>query len=500
LPKKSLAGQKNLHIQVDLTAHCAGIPSTLLLLFLSVLVFLNACSPPPLPLATPTTAAPVLSPTATGTALAPTSSPTATITPLPTSSLEVNRSDLNGTEITFWHPWPSEIIPNLVAEFNASNEFGIVVESIYQGNINSLYEQIADPELVTSLPNLTIGSSDQVSSWIAQGKPVVDLSAYLEDPQWGLSPEERADFFQIFLEQDVSTQSQIGFPASRSSQLIFYNASWGEELGFTSPPDTPQEFMEQACAASRANSTNDESEDDGTGGWLINTTPSAVLSWIYAFGNPVVLADGSGYQFDTSQTEQAFVFLKELFDQGCAWEVLESPHETQFAARRAIFTTGSLTDLEYQSQELRQADNKDKWTVIGFPSPDGEPVISVYGPSFLIFAGSEEENLAAWLLIEWLTSPEQQAKFVTAHGSFPTRESTMGLLGDYAVDNPQWAAAQELLASAQPEPNLESWNVVRWVLSDVGTQLFRYYFTPERIPATLELMDETASELHQRTQ
>jgi hypothetical protein len=37
---------------------------------------------------------------------------------------------------------------------------------------------------------------------------------------------------------------------------------------------------------------------------------------------------------------------------------------------------------------------------------------------------------------------------------------------------------------------------VRWILNDVGTQIFRYYFTPDRIPATLELMDETAAELH----
>ena len=48
-------------------------------------------------------------------------------------------------------------------------------------------------------------------------------------------------------------------------------------------------------------------------------------------------------------------------------------------------------------------------------------------------------------------------------------------------------------------PGLKSWKVVRWILGDVGTQIFRYYFTPQRIPATLELMDETAAELHIQT-
>ena len=75
----------------------------------------------------------------------------------------------------------------------------------------------------------------------------------------------------------------------------------------------------------------------------------------------------------------------------------------------------------------------------------------------------------------------------------------MDYLDSYASQNPQWAAAQELLAVAQPEPGLESWKNVRWILGDVGTQIFRYYFTSDRIPATLELMDETAAELHEFT-
>ncbi len=76
----------------------------------------------------------------------------------------------------------------------------------------------------------------------------------------------------------------------------------------------------------------------------------------------------------------------------------------------------------------------------------------------------------------------------------------MDFLADYASENPQWAAAQELIAHARPEPGIQSWKEVRWVLGDVGTQIFRYYFTPDRIPSTLELMDETAAELHERTQ
>ncbi len=464
------------------------------------MALLAACSGQPTPTPLVLFETPESTPTPTTPGI--TSTPTATITPQPTSSLEVDGSDLNGLTLTFWHPWSGETgaaIQESIEDFNATNEFGIMVESIYQGTFNSLYERIEVAEPAAGLPNLAVGANYQIQSWITSGKPVTGLTIFVNDPEWGLSTEELADFYSVFLEQDVNEQNRFGFPAVRSAPLMFYNTTWAKELGFSSPPSTSEEFKEQVCAAARANSSNDLPQDDGSGGWLINTTPAGILSWMYAFGSSVIHPEGSGYQFNTPQTENSFLYLKDLFDQGCAWEVTESPAEIEFANRRALFITGSLSDLSFQAFEFERASNNDAWTVTGFPTPQGDAVINVNGPSFVMFAGTPEENLAAWLVIKWLSSPEQQAKFIEAHGTFPTRASAMDFLGSYARENPQWAAAQELLAEAQPEPGLESWRVVRWILGDVGTQIFRYYFTPDRIPATLELLDETAAELHSMT-
>lgn len=471
------------------------------LLVISVsIIFLAACSSEPPPTLTEVIETLEITPSPTSTATQ--IPPTPTVTPQPTSSLGLKPSDLNGVKVTFWHPWSGETekaVQESIAEFNASNEFGLTVEGISKGTIDALYEMIDSAEAASVLPNLALGANYQIQSWISAGEPVTNLNTFVDDPEWGLSAEELSDFYPVFLEQDVNEQIRFGFPAIRTAPLIFYNSSWGKELGFSSPPSTPDEFMEQACAAALANNRNDLPEDDGTGGWLIDTTPSGVLSWIYAFGSSVTLPDGSGYKFDSPQTADSFQFLKDLFDQGCAWELLESSAEVEFANRRALFITNSLGDVDDQREELELADNNDLWTVMGFPTPSGEAVIDVYGPSFVIFAGTPEENLASWLVIKWLSTPEQAAKIAAARGTFPTRASALESLDSFARGNPQWAAAQELLAVAQPEPGFESWNAVRWILGDVGTQLFRYYFTPERIPATLELMDETAIELHELT-
>ena len=486
----------------DLTADrvTASVDFTRLKLISFILfgIFLvAACNSQPSPTPTALSATLVLSPTSTR--LPVTRTPTPTITPQPTSSLGINEADLERITLQFWHPWTGETeatILDSLAEFNTSNKYGITVEGISHGSLNALYENTGTAEQETGLPNIAVGANYQIQSWISNGKPVTGLNNYVNDPEWGLSPEELGDFHDIFLQQDVKAGNRFGMPAVRTAQVMFFNTTWGDELGFSDPPATPDEFKAQACAAAQTFQNNDSVQDDGSGGWLVNTTPPGVLSWLYAFDSSVLLPDEAGYRFNSPESEAALLFLKELFDEGCAYEVLESPAEVEFANRRALMITSSLSDIGYQNSEFDRLENRDRWTVTGFPSPGGKAEISVYGPSYVMFAGTPEENLAAWLVIKWLLSLEQESKLIQARGTFPIRTSTMDFLNEYESENPQWTAAQELLMQAQAEPGLESWGRVRWILGDVGTQIFRYYFTPARIPATLELLDETAAELH----
>ena len=109
---------------------------------------------------------------------------------------------------------------------------------------------------------------------------------------------------------------------------------------------------------------------------------------------------------------------------------------------------------------------------------------------------SPEEQLAAWLLAKWFSQPENQAHMIQASGYLPVRRSVQEHLDPQNPPLDQWSQAVDLLEYAHPEPNYASWSTVRWAVSDVATQLFRWYFTLEQLPATLELLDETAVEIH----
>jgi multiple sugar transport system substrate-binding protein len=419
----------------------------------------------------------------------------------PSATLEVSSEDLQGIKISLWHPWSAavgEAWNTLVSEFNSSNEYGITVDSAYQGNYNELYEKVQAAIAAGAPPNLAVGYNYEILSWNAGGRGTVDLNTYVDDPRWGLGSQEQDDFYPPFWTQDVIDGARLGLPAQRFAQLIYYNLTWARELGFETLPGTPQQFKRQACAAAEANNRDDDPDNNGTGGWVTNTSPSAVLSWMYAFGGEVVNTAGTGYNFDTPQIQAAIAFLKDLYDSGCAWQTDGDFAEEEFANRQALFVTGSIADLPAQKKALDQAANQDDWTVIPFPSAVRQLVIDVYGPAFAMFKSSPQEQLASWVFLKWFLSAETQARWIAAGHTYPLQASTTQLLKDFANTHPQWAGAQDLLPFAKTEPGFQSWSLVRWAVGDVGTQTFRSYFTPDRIPATVELLDKTAAELHQR--
>jgi ABC-type glycerol-3-phosphate transport system substrate-binding protein len=476
--------------RVNLTAY-----STILLALLLALS-LGACSRTPTQ--TPPTAEITPAPEKTTTQ---TPVPTATQTPIPTISIDVDPEELQGIRVELWHPWSGRIaatVSALVRAFNSENNYGITVEAVSLGNYNDLYSEVESAIQTGAPPHLAVGYNYIIQSWNTSSARVIDLTPYVNDAEWGLVPEEQASFYPLIWEQDVVADVRLGLPAQRFAQLLYYNQTWARQLGFSTAPVTPEDFRRQACAAALANNADNDPENNGTGGWVVNTNPQTILSWMYAFDSDIIQSNRSGYRFNTPQTQNTLEYLRRLYDNGCAWLMLSDYAEPHFAARRALFVSGSLADLPYFSAALEEAGNQDDWTVLGFPTPEQVPVVDVYGPAYAMFASTPEEQLAAWTFLHWLLKPENQARFIEASGTLPLGTSAMDHLQEYAQEHPQWAAAADLINNARSEPDLLSWSVVRWTLGDVGTQVFRSYFTTDYITDTLTLLDETANELHRQ--
>jgi len=444
------------------------------------------------PTAAPATLTVSSSPPETPTLVAdtPTPSPTAT----PTRALNVQPQELKGIRVQFWHPWsgPSgESIQSLAREFSASNPWEIAVDANYRGNLDELAASVEAAFSNEAPPDLIPVYLYQAQTWDSQAR-LVDLTGYVNDPEWGLAAGDQADFYPPFWEHDVVQGKRLGVPALRSGMLLYYNLSWAQELGFTSPPTNPQDFQSQACAANAAYRADGSTSNDAIGGWAFSTQYPSMLGWLGAFGAQVTRSGQAGYQFNTPEVAAAFAYLKGLYDQKCAFVPNNTYAEADFATRRALFISGSITGIPIQQDALRRSASADQWTVLPFPSPGGRPAVPVYGPSYSVIRTTPASQLAAWLFVRWLLQPENEARFASASSSFPLRQATLDLLADYRRQNSQWAAAVDLLEAAQPEPQLPSWQIVRWSLSDAARQIYRFYF-----PELPELLENTANELDQ---
>lgn len=412
-------------------------------------------------------------------------------TPLP---IEINPDDLRGVRLEFWHPWAHEVntvVESLVDRFNAENDYDILVDSSSKGN--NLYLDVRSGISAGAIPDVVLAVNSQVHSWNGYGNVIQDLNMYVGDPVWGLRESEVGDYLPVVWEQGVVSGNRFGIPGFNSSMVIAYNQTWARELGFDTPPKTPTEFKSQACAA--AASTNIGGSEP-VGGWIANDDPATIMSWLLAFGEDGVKDSGDGYEFATPEAEAAFDFIKGMFKSGCAWIPEDKYPDDEFATRKGLFYTTSITGFPALSAAFELNEWGDVWIPLPFPSEDGRPVIHLYGLSYAMMKSSQEEQLAAWLFIKWMTQPESQALIIEASSSYMNQASSNRFLEDYVRKHPQWAAAQEFIPFGVVEPHFGSWGIARWVLSDAVAVLLQPDFASEGIPLLLDELNLTLAETH----
>jgi multiple sugar transport system substrate-binding protein len=443
-------------------------------------VLLSACQPPSL---------------ATKAVSASTRTPEPASTPAPGEVLGIPEEALQGVSIQVWMPWfgvDASLFESQVSEFNKVNQWGIKVETTSQSNYTVLYDKVTAALSTPDRPQLVIAFPEHALSWESTGQ-LVELDRYIDDPEYGLTSDDVRDFPTVFWTQDTVGGKRFGIPAERTARFLLYDTAWARELGFESPPKDPAELRQQACRAHLAMLTDSDRSNDGQGGWLVDTSATTFLSWMSAFGGGVL--EGNSYRFLTPKNLAALTYVKQLYDEGCAWSAQSGADlPTAFAARKALFATAPLEQFPDYSRAVAASENADEWTVIAFPGYEQTGLV-VYGSSYVILKASPEQQLASWLFVRWLLSTENQKKWVEVNGMFPLRTSALEELGDYKKSHPQWAQAVELLPQAQMEPQLASWQKVRIMIGDGFDAMFRSNTAVGRVAEILAIMETTARDL-----
>jgi multiple sugar transport system substrate-binding protein len=407
--------------------------------------------------------------------------------------------DLSGATVDFWHVYGEGddlalLIEPLVEEFNASNEYGITVTSVDQGDYSPLEDAMNAGIQSGDLPQLVQAYTSALYNWDTVDL-VVDLNPFIADETFGLTEEEIADIYPGIYSFGITGDGRrLSWPITQSTNVLVYNFTWAKELGFDAAPTTPEELKTQLCAAAEANATDNDPDNDGTGGMVWFPSASNFLTFLHAFGGAELNADGTAYDFNTPAAKAAAMYINDLRDAGCTYEAEGYPNPQQ-AERLALVTLSSTAGLKYYGYAFADAENDDEWGFIAAPGPDGGQGTDSFVQTFGILKSTPEQELASWIFLKYLTTAEVQAEWIKMSGYLPTKFSTEGMLDDYVASVPQYQSSLVLAAIGQGEPEtFPAWNSVRRAVEDAAAQLYAAE-DEAAVEAVLAELNITAAEL-----
>jgi len=383
------------------------------------------------------------------------------------ASSDLEKLDPDGALVIYWHALSGtaqDRLLEMIDDFNASNEWGITVVGEYQGDLETLYDNVIAGLPTGQLPHMVMTDPSLAAAYASQAA-AVSLAPYIESRNWGFTRAERDDFFPSALRSDRLPQfkSQLySFPACRSLQVLYYNVDWLKELDGNAPPQTWDEFRELACAASVP--------ADGLFGFEMGMDSSIFSSLLLTQDESLINADATAYTLGGDRGRITLQFLQALMSEGCAqWEPEEGTLPADFIAGRVMFVIDSSDRLLTYQRAIAEGANFD-WTVSSLPHTTEQPLIGVDGNSLTILRSTPKEQLAAWLFIKWLTEPEQQARWSQHAACFPTRRSAFEEMASFLEAHPKYSVASQLLEQEWiTEPNVNAYSACR---VEIGRMLY----------------------------
>jgi len=401
-----------------------------------------------------------------------------------------------------------EIIEALREVAREYNSYGIVVNASLQGSYGDIFNKMTTGIAAggTDLPQLVVAYQNQAATYQLD-EALVNIDAFVNSATWGLSAEEQADFFEAFYTSDVFPtydNARLGFPPNRSMEVMYYNIDWLAELeaagavSFSGAPQTPEQFVEAACAATANPFSMTANPDVPSVGYQLSVDASRFASWTFAFGGDIFDYENGIYALNGEASVAAMEMLQGLFADGCAVEVTESfGDQTSFGQGVTLFTVGSSSGLPFYGSAVtggyEATDNPEgfEWSVGAIPHTTAEPVQNIYGASVSIVNSTPEQELAAWLFIKYYTDPRVQAIWAVAANYFPVRASTAAELETYFADNAAYATAFDLLQFGYSEPPVANYEFVRGEISSV--MAFLVQNPDEDVQAALDELNEVAN-------
>ena len=321
-------------------------------------------------------------------------------------------------EIEYWHRQGGDtalLLETLASEFSAANEGKIKLTSIAQGNIQELNQKVRAAAAGGGMPGALMADDYDITQY-AFSNLLTPLEDYVGDADAGLSQEQIDDILPNQFNRhklDIYDGHMMSFPQGFSGFTTYWNVDALGKAGMDAPPTTWDEFPAYARTVSAAN--------DNIPAWLISGPGDRFISTLLTYGVEWMKPGSEESNFDAPETLEIMTWWRALADE-MLLAVSQEARDLFIAQQNLHFMDSSGNAVGFQQNVKEFA-----WNAMLPPQRHTQetPITETYGPINALPKTSPEAQLAGWLWLKWLLTPEIHARYIQQTSYFPSTRSAV---------------------------------------------------------------------------
>ncbi|NBD24848.1 extracellular solute-binding protein [Paenibacillus glycinis] len=338
-------------------------------------------------------------------------------------------TDKKDVTISFWTSTGASNLPfleRMVDDFRTQYP-NIKVDFSAQGRVDELAKKLTQNIVSKSTPTLSNLDASTFPEYIDSGA-IVDLQPYYADGKIGFSGEEQADFYPIYLDEAKSFGPEgtlYGFPTNKkTTDVLVYNKTYFDGKGWTAP-STWDDVVKDSQTIK---------DDTGKPGFSFDNSygDAAFKLMSQQWGSPYVAADGTA-DINNDATKDALAFYKGNMTKGYFTMPALMPSaggktsSNGFVMEETYMYVGAAAGVPFAIPNPKAGQKQFDLGVAPVPQKDpAKPVALSKGEDYAIFANAtDEQRVAAWLLIKFLSGAEENADWLINSGNLPIRKSML---------------------------------------------------------------------------
>ena len=376
-------------------------------------------------------------------------------------------------EVTLWHVLVGpheEAFNKLVEEFNAGHP-DIVIVPEFGGDFTALHQKVMASLTAGEPPVMAMSSGPSMTAEYIKADAIVPVETFINDPEIGLDEDSLNDVFPGFISEathDIDgVPTIVSWPFTKSITVLYYRQDHIEEAGLEGPPQTWQEFREDAQILT-----------DQIGSPAFQWTPDASIFTAMArsYGCELISEDNTQALFNGEGCVEALQLLTDMALVDKTFAITSGyDHQNEMIAGRSSMFLQTTVSRVFLDQTV-------PFGLAALPKAEKE-VATLFGPNAVIFNESTEaEQKAAWEFLKWFTDSDQTGRWSLETGFVPVRASA-GEADTYRAaveaDPLRLAVGLETLPIAVPMPGAAGWVRAEEALNDAIMKALTGVATPE---------------------